>query len=484
MVNCNPETVSTDYDTSDRLYFEPLTAEDVIELITAEQRKGNLKGVIVQLGGQTPLKLAGALEAAGIPILGTSPDAIDLAEDRERFQKLLQKLGLRQPANGTATSTEQAEKIAEEIGYPVVIRPSYVLGGRAMEIVHDLEGLRRYMTTAVKVSGKNPVLIDSYLRDAIEMDVDALCDGKQVYVAGIMEHIEEAGIHSGDSACSLPPYSLDADTIAEIRRQTEAMAHALGVVGLMNVQYAVKDGEIYVLEVNPRASRTVPFVAKATGLPIAKIAARVMAGEKLADFGIDQPGPPELDQIAVKEAVFPFARFPGVDVMLGPEMRSTGEVMGLDRDFGRAFAKSQLGAGVDLPMDGTVFISVRDHDKQAVIGVARDLLAMGFRLIATRGTAAFLSEQGVAVEMVNKVLEGSPHIVDAMIDGNVQLVVNTTEGAKSIEDSFSLRRTALTTGIPYYTTIAGARATVRAIQAMKNGSLEVASLQSYFKGAD
>jgi carbamoyl-phosphate synthase large subunit len=484
MVNCNPETVSTDYDTSDRLYFEPLTAEDVIELITAEQRKGNLKGVIVQLGGQTPLKLAGALEAAGIPILGTSPDAIDLAEDRERFQKLLQNLGLRQPANGTATSTEQAEKVAEEIGFPVVIRPSYVLGGRAMEIVHDLEGLRRYMTTAVKVSGKNPVLIDSYLRDAIEMDVDALCDGEQVYVAGIMEHIEEAGIHSGDSACSLPPYSLDAATIAEIRRQTEAMAHALGVVGLMNVQYAVKDGTIYVLEVNPRASRTVPFVAKATGLPIAKIAARVMAGEKLSDFGIDQPGPPVLDQIAVKEAVFPFARFPGVDVMLGPEMRSTGEVMGLDREFGRAFAKSQLAAGVDLPLEGTVFISVRDHDKQAVIGVARDLLAMGYRLIATRGTATFLSEQGIAVEKVNKVLEGSPHIVDAMIDGDVQLVVNTTEGAKSIEDSFSLRRTALTTGIPYYTTIAGARATVRAIQAMKNGSLEVASLQSYFTSAE
>jgi carbamoyl-phosphate synthase large subunit len=484
MVNCNPETVSTDYDTSDRLYFEPLTAEDVIELIAAEQKKGHLKGVIVQLGGQTPLKLAEALERAGIPILGTSPDAIDLAEDRERFQKLLQELGLRQPANGTATSTEQAEKIAERIGYPVVIRPSYVLGGRAMEIVHDLEGLRRYMTTAVKVSGKNPVLIDSYLRDAIEMDVDALCDGSQVYVAGIMEHIEEAGIHSGDSACSLPPYSLADDVIAEIRRQTEAMAHALGVVGLMNVQYAVKGDDIYVLEVNPRASRTVPFVAKATGLPIAKIAARVMAGEKLADFGIDQPGPPKLDQVAVKEAVFPFARFPGVDVVLGPEMKSTGEVMGLDRDFGRAFAKAQLGAGVDLPVAGTVFVSVRDHDKHAVLGPARDLLDMGFRLIATRGTAEFLSEQGLAVDRVNKVLEGSPHIVDAIIDGEVQLVVNTTEGAKSIEDSFSLRRTALTTGIPYYTTIAGARATVRAIQALKNGSLEVAALQSYFSSAE
>ena len=484
MVNCNPETVSTDYDTSDRLYFEPLTAEDVIELITVEQKKGKLKGVIVQLGGQTPLKLAESLERAGIPILGTSPDAIDLAEDRERFQKLLQELGLRQPVNGTATTTEQAEKIADRIGFPVVIRPSYVLGGRAMEIVHDLEGLRRYMTNAVKVSGKNPVLIDSYLRDAIEVDVDALCDGTQVYVAGIMEHIEEAGIHSGDSACSLPPYSLRDDVIAEIRRQTEAMAHALGVVGLMNVQYAVKDGDIYVLEVNPRASRTVPFVAKATGIPIAKIAARIMAGEKLADFGIDQPGPPKLDHVAVKEAVFPFARFPGVDVVLGPEMKSTGEVMGLDRDFGRAFAKSQLGAGVDLPDSGTVFVSVRDHDKQAILGPARDLLGMGFRLIATRGTADFLSEQGLTVDRVNKVLEGSPHIVDAIIDGEVQMVVNTTEGAKSIEDSFSLRRTALTSGIPYYTTIAGARATVRAIQAMKNGSLEVASLQSYFKGAE
>jgi carbamoyl-phosphate synthase large subunit len=484
MVNCNPETVSTDYDTSDRLYFEPLTAEDVIELIAVERKKGDLKGVIVQLGGQTPLKLAEALERAGIPILGTSPDAIDLAEDRERFQKLLKELDLRQPVNGTATSTEQAEKIADRIGYPVVIRPSYVLGGRAMEIVHDLEGLRRYMTTAVKVSGKNPVLIDSYLRDAIEVDVDALCDGSQVYVAGIMEHIEEAGIHSGDSACSLPPYSLADGVIAEIRRQTEAMAHALGVVGLMNVQYAIKDDDIYVLEVNPRASRTVPFVAKATGIPIAKIAARIMAGEKLADLGIDQPGPPKLDQVAVKEAVFPFARFPGVDVMLGPEMKSTGEVMGLDRDFGRAFAKSQLGAGVDLPIVGTVFVSVRDHDKQAIVGPARELQEMGFGLVATRGTANFLSEQGLAVDNINKVLEGPPHIVDLMIDGGVQLVLNTTEGAKSIEDSFSLRRTALTSGIPYYTTIAGARATVRAIQAMKNGSLEVASLQSYFKGAE
>ncbi len=481
MVNCNPETVSTDYDTSDRLYFEPLTAEDVIELITAEQRRGTLRGVIVQLGGQTPLKLAGALEAAGIPILGTSPDAIDLAEDRDRFQKLLNRLGLKQPPNGTATSVEQAERIAEIVGYPVVIRPSYVLGGRAMEIVHDLEGLRRYMTSAVKVSGRNPVLIDRYLRDAIEVDVDALADADHVYIAGIMEHIEEAGIHSGDSACSLPPYSLPQDTIAGIRAQTEQLAKALGVVGLMNVQYAVKNGDIYVLEVNPRASRTVPFVAKATGIPIAKIAARVMAGETLADFGIDQPGPPQLPQIAVKEAVFPFARFPGVDVMLGPEMKSTGEVMGLDADFGRAFAKAQLGAGVELPVAGTVFISVRDRDKAAMLLPAQHLQAMGFRLVATRGTAAYLAAQGLEVASINKVLEGSPHVVDAMIDGQVQLVFNTTEGAKSIEDSFSLRRTALTCGIPYYTTVAGARAAVRAIEALKHGSLEVASLQSYFR---
>ncbi len=483
MVNCNPETVSTDYDTSDRLYFEPLTAEDVIELIRAEQRAGTLMGVIVQLGGQTPLKLAQALAAADIPILGTSPDAIDLAEDRERFQKLLHRLGLAQPANGTATSTAQAEAIAAEIGFPVVIRPSYVLGGRAMEIVHDLDGLRRYMTHAVRVSGRNPVLIDRYLRDAIEVDVDALSDGAQVYVAGIMEHIEEAGIHSGDSACSLPPYSLDGGLIAEIRRQAEELARALNVVGLMNVQYAIKDRDIYVLEVNPRASRTVPFVAKATGMPIAKIAARVMAGETLADFGITDPGPPVLKQIAVKEAVFPFARFPGVDVMLGPEMKSTGEVMGLDRDFGRAFAKSQLGAGIDLPLAGTVFVSVRDRDKAAVVAPSRDLLVLGFKLLATGGTARYLAEQGLAVERINKVLEGPPHIVDAMIDGQIQLVFNTTEGAKSIEDSFSLRRTALTCGIPYYTTIAGARAAVRAIEALKHGSLEVASLQSYFISA-
>ncbi|MDP6390489.1 MAG: carbamoyl-phosphate synthase large subunit [Alphaproteobacteria bacterium] len=481
MVNCNPETVSTDYDTSDRLYFEPLTAEDVIALARAEQESGELKGAIVQFGGQTPLKLAHALEEAGIPILGTTPDAIDLAEDRERFQKLVHELGLKQPANGTATSLEEAEAIAEEVGYPVLLRPSYVLGGRAMELVHDVEGLHRYMGNAVKVSGAHPVLVDHFLRDAIELDVDALADRDQVHIAGIMEHIEEAGIHSGDSACSLPPYSLGDAVIDEVRRQTEALAKALGVVGLMNVQYAVKDGDVYLIEVNPRASRTVPFVAKATGVPIAKIAARVMAGEKLADFELTAESTGE--HIAVKEAVFPFTRFPGVDVMLGPEMKSTGEVMGLGPDFGRAFLKAQLGSGGVLPADGTVFISVKDRDKEAFVEPAQELLALGFEIMATRGTAAFLAEHDIPVKTVNKVLEGQPHIVDAMIDGDVQLVFNTTEGAKEIRDSFSLRRTALMREIPYYTTTAGASAAVQAIQALRQGPLDVAPLQSYFKGS-
>jgi carbamoyl-phosphate synthase large subunit len=480
MVNCNPETVSTDYDTSDRLYFEPLTAEDVIELVRVEQRRGTLLGVIVQLGGQTPLKLAAALEAAKIPILGTSPDAIDLAEDRRRFQELLQRLGLKQPENGTAYSAAEAEEIAARIGYPVVIRPSYVLGGRAMEIVHEPAGLARYMATAVKVSGKNPVLIDRYLQDAIEVDVDALADGRDVAIAGIMEHIEEAGIHSGDSACSLPPYSLAPAVIADIEQQTTALANALGVVGLMNVQYAVKESTVYVLEVNPRASRTVPFVAKATGVPIAKIAARVMAGERLAAFSLARS---RRRHVAVKEAVFPFARFPGVDLILGPEMKSTGEVMGIDADFGRAFAKSQLGAGVEPPLAGAVFVSVRDHDKPAMVGPCRRLAEMGFALIATGGTAALLRQAGLAVEVINKVLEGRPHIVDRMLSGGVQLVFNTTEGAQAIADSFSLRRTALTHNIPYYTTVAGARAAVQAIAALKAGNLEVASLQSYFEGS-
>jgi carbamoyl-phosphate synthase large subunit len=478
MVNCNPETVSTDYDTSDRLYFEPLTAEDVIEIVEVEKRAGTLLGVIVQFGGQTPLKLAQALERARIPILGTSPDAIDRAEDRKRFQELLQGLGLSQPENGTAVTLAEAEAVAREIGFPVVIRPSYVLGGRAMEIVHDLAGLNRYMRQAMTASGANPVLIDRYLQNAIEVDVDAIADGREVVVAGIMEHIEEAGIHSGDSACSLPPYSLAQPTIAEIERQTKALARALDVIGLMNVQFAVKDGEIYVLEVNPRASRTVPFVAKATGVPIAKIAARVMAGERLSD--LVGPAPQKRAHVAVKEAVFPFARFPGVDLILGPEMKSTGEVMGIDADFGRAFAKSQLGGGTDLPLAGAVFVSVRDGDKQALVEPCRRLVEMGFALVATSGTAACLAAEGLPVTAVNKVREGRPHIVDRMLSGGVQLVFNTTEGSQAIADSFSLRRTALTHNIPYYTTVAGARAAVQAIAALKAGSLEVAPLQSYF----
>jgi carbamoyl-phosphate synthase large subunit len=479
MVNCNPETVSTDYDTADRLYFEPLTAEDVIELVDVERRNGELLGLIVQFGGQTPLKLAKPLEAAGIPILGTSPDAIDLAEDRERFQQLIQKLKLRQPENGTATSQEKAIEIAEKIGYPVVIRPSYVLGGRAMQIVYDRAAIERYMRDAVKVSGSNPVLIDSYLRDAIEVDVDALADKDQnVFVAGIMEHIEEAGIHSGDSACSLPPYSLSAKILAEIERQTEAMAKALNVVGLMNVQFAVKDGDVYVLEVNPRASRTVPFVAKATGQPIAKFAARLMAGEALKSLGIKKS---RGKHIAVKEAVFPFARFPGVDIILGPEMRSTGEVMGLDMDFGRAFAKSQLGAGSKVPVEGAVFVSVKDQDKPAMVKPLKRLIELGFKVVATRGTAEFLRKHGIEAQQVNKVLEGRPHIVDLMKDGKVHLVFNTVDGASALTDSFTLRRTALMNKIAYYTTVAGAKASVEGIAAVKEGGLDVAPLQSYFK---
>ena len=486
MVNCNPETVSTDYDTSDRLYFEPLTAEDAIEICRKEQSAGRLKGVIVQYGGQTPLKLAHALADAGVPILGTSPDAIDLAEDRDRFQRLLHEIGLRQPNNGTATSMEQAVGVAGKIGYPVLLRPSYVLGGRAMEIVHDEAGLRRYVTEAVRVSGDNPVLIDGYLQDAIEVDIDAVSDGESVRIAGIMEHIEEAGIHSGDSACALPPHSLSAAMLAEIERQAESLAGALGVVGLMNIQVAVKDETVYILEVNPRASRTVPFVAKATGAPVAKIAARVMAGETLDGFEIGMTpanGPgngPGKGHVAVKEAVFPFNRFPGVDVILGPEMKSTGEVMGLDRDFGRAFAKSQVASGIHLPQAGTVFVSVRDRDKAALAPIAERLVALGFDLLATRGTARDLNARGIPARQVNKVLEGRPHIVDAMTDGGVQLVFNTTEGAQAIRDSFSLRQTALLQEIPYYTTMAGARAAVQAIAALRTGALEVAPLQSYF----
>jgi carbamoyl-phosphate synthase large subunit len=480
MVNCNPETVSTDYDTSDRLYFEPLTAEDVISLIRKEQESGELLGCIVQYGGQTPLKLSQALHKAGIPILGTSAEAIDIAEDRERFQQLLKGLGLKQPRNGTVRTLEEAADEAERIGYPVVVRPSYVLGGRAMEIAYNREQLMRFGAEAVKVSGENPILIDQYLVDAIEVDVDCIADmDGNVHVAGVMEHIEEAGIHSGDSACSLPPYSLPPAIVTELKAETVAMARALKVQGLMNVQYAVKDNEIYVLEVNPRASRTVPFVAKATGVAVAKIGARVMAGAKLAEFNLDDDA--IYRHVAVKEAVFPFNRFPNVDVILGPEMKSTGEVMGLDVSFERAFLKSQLGAGVKLPESGTAFISVKESDKGAAVTLARRLAEMGFRVVATRGTAARIRDAGFACEVVNKVLEGRPHCVDAIKSGDIQLVINTTGGGQSVSDSFDIRRSALTQGVPHYTTLAGARAAVHAIAALRAGTLDVAPLQAYFE---
>ncbi|WP_043338561.1 carbamoyl-phosphate synthase large subunit [Belnapia moabensis] len=479
MVNCNPETVSTDYDTSDRLYFEPLTGEDVISLIRKEQERGTLLGCIVQYGGQTPLKLSQALHKAGIPILGTSAEAIDIAEDRERFQHLLKGLGLRQPQNGTARTLDEAAREAERIGYPVVVRPSYVLGGRAMEIAWNREQLMRFGQEAVKVSGENPILIDQYLADAIEVDVDCIADEDgTVYVAGVMEHIEEAGIHSGDSACSLPPYSLPPAIVTELKAETEAMAKALKVKGLMNVQYAVKDGDIFVLEVNPRASRTVPFVAKATGVPVAKIGALVMAGQRLGEFDLDDSAINR--HVAVKEAVFPFNRFPNVDVILGPEMKSTGEVMGLDASFERAFAKAQLGAGVKLPLAGSAFISVKESDKPAAVVLARRLIDMGFAVVATRGTAARIREAGLACEIINKVLEGRPHCVDAIKSGDIQLVINTTGGGQSVADSFDIRRSALTHGVPHYTTAAGARAAVHAIAALRAGTLDVAPLQAYF----
>ncbi|WP_340151751.1 carbamoyl-phosphate synthase large subunit [uncultured Sneathiella sp.] len=476
MVNCNPETVSTDYDTSDRLYFEPLTVEDTLAIIRKEQSNGTLHGVIVQFGGQTPLKLAAGLEAAGVPILGTSPDAIDLAEDRERFQQLLHKLGLKQPENGIARSVPEAFNVAERIGYPVVVRPSYVLGGRGMEIVRDGESLDRYMREAVIVSGEDPVLVDGYLQNAIEVDVDCLSDGKSVYVAGIMEHIEEAGIHSGDSACALPPHTLTEEIIAEIKRQTGDLALALNVIGLMNVQFAVKDDVIYILEVNPRASRTVPFVAKSINYPIAKIAARVMAGESLASFGLEYRS---LDHVTVKEAVFPFSRFPGVDVVLGPEMRSTGEVMGIDRDFGAAFLKSQIAAGVRLPTSGTVFVSVKDLDKAPIKDAVSKLIDLGFDIVSTGGTAKYLNDQGLAVTRVNKVMEGRPNIVDTMKNGDIAMVFNTTEGTQALRDSYDIRHTALVMKTPYSTTVAGAYATVQAIEKIITGTLEVNSLQSY-----
>ncbi|OJY27492.1 MAG: carbamoyl phosphate synthase large subunit [Rhodobacterales bacterium 65-51] len=489
MVNCNPETVSTDYDTSDRLYFEPLTLEHVLEILRVEQENGTLHGVIVQFGGQTPLKLANALHEEGIPILGTTPDAIDLAEDRERFQKLLNDLGLKQPVNGTARSRDEAFAVAADVGYPLVIRPSFVLGGRAMEIIRDDAQLERYIRDAVQVSGNNPVLLDSYLAGAIEVDVDALCDGENVHVAGIMEHIEEAGVHSGDSACCLPPHSLSDDTVAELKRQTVLMARALHVVGLMNVQFAIKDGVIYVLEVNPRASRTVPFVAKATDSAIASIAARLMAGEPLSNFPERAPydagvGPDSVLPLAdpntlanpitpwfsVKEAVLPFARFPGVDPLLGPEMRSTGEVMGWDRTFALAFLKAQMGAGMNLPESGRVFLSVKDADKsEALAGAARDLIAMGFEIVATRGTASWLSAQGVAATLVNKVYEGRPNIVDSLKNNEITVVMNTTEGAQAIADSRDIRRVALMDKIPYFTTAAASIAAVAAMKARAEG---------------
>jgi carbamoyl-phosphate synthase large subunit len=477
MVNCNPETVSTDYDTSDRLYFEPLTEEDVLEIMRVEMSKGEVVGTIVQFGGQTPLKLAAALEREGIPILGTSPDAIDLAEDRERFAKLVNKLKLMQPMNGIAKSRDEAAAVAARIGYPVLLRPSYVLGGRAMEIVDSEAQLDDYIATAVNVSGDSPVLVDQYLRDAVECDVDVVADGFEVRIAGVMQHIEEAGVHSGDSACTLPPYSLPADIIAEMERQATELAKALKVRGLMNVQFAVKDGDVYLIEVNPRASRTVPFVAKAIGQPIAKVAARVMAGEGLHTF---EPFDLNPDHMAVKEAVFPFARFPGSDPVLSPEMKSTGEVMGIDRGFAAAFLKSQLGAGMKPPQSGTLFVSVKDTDKPLIVPAVQTLLDKGFRVIATGGTQTYLAEQGLAVEPVNKVAEGRPHIVDAIIDGDVQLIFNTTEGWQSLLDSKSIREAALEKKLPYYTTAAACLAVAQAIAEVSPEQLEVRSLQDYY----
>ena len=478
MINCNPETVSTDPDTSDRLYFEPLTAEDVLEILDVERSNGTLVGVIVQFGGQTPLKLAQALQDAGIPILGTSPDSIDLAEDRERFSDLVEQLGLLQPANGMARSRDEAVAVAARIGYPVLIRPSYVLGGRAMEIVDSQAQLDDYIATAVKVSGDSPVLIDQYLRDAIECDVDALADGDQVVIAGVLQHIEEAGIHSGDSACTLPPYNLPDAIIAEMERQAVLLANGLTVRGLMNIQFAVKDGLVYLIEVNPRASRTVPFVAKAIGQPIAKYAARIMAGEKLADL---PPIRRDIGYMAVKEAVFPFARFPGVDPALSPEMKSTGEVMGIDANFPVAFAKSQLGAGTGLPDGGKLFVSVKDSDKPVIVPAVRTLVALGFDVVATGGTASYLEQQGIPVERVNKVAEGRPHVVDHIIDGEITLIFNTTEGWQSHKDSQSIRRSALNGKVCYFTTAAASLAAAQAIEALRSAELDVRSLQDYYK---
>jgi len=475
MINGNPETVSTDYDTSDRLYFEPLTIEDTLNIIETEKPLG----VIVQVGGQTPLKLAVPLEKEGIRILGTSPDSIDRAEDRRRFKELLHKLELKQPESDTAMSVKEAVKAAQKIGYPVMVRPSYVLGGRAMEIVYDEDSLRNYLERAVKASPKHPILVDKYLDDAIEVDVDALADGHDVIVGGVMEHIEEAGIHSGDSACSLPPYSLNDVIITEIKRQTRALARELGVIGLMNIQFAVKKDEIYILEVNPRASRTVPFVSKATGVPLAKLAAKVMVGRTLKELGITEEKP--MDYVAVKEAVFPFDKFTGVDTILGPEMKSTGEVMGIDEDFGRAFAKAQSSSSNVLPRSGKIVISIRDKDKPGICNIVERLFAAGFSIIATRGTAAFLSEKGLEVEVINKVAEGRPHIVDLIKNKEIVFVINTVSGAQAQKDSLSIRRSALQYGIPFTTTVAGAKAVVNAIEMLRKKKINIRSIQEYHK---
>jgi carbamoyl-phosphate synthase large subunit len=475
MVNCNPETVSTDYDTSDRLYFEPLTIEDVLNILDVEKPVG----VIVQFGGQTPLKLAVALEKEGIRILGTSPDSIDRAEDRKRFKELLHKLDLKQPESDTAMSVEEAVSAAKKIGYPVMVRPSYVLGGRAMEIVYDEDSIRNYMERAVKASPEHPILVDKYLNDAIEVDVDAVSDGTDIVIGGVMEHIEEAGIHSGDSACSLPPYSLRQEITEQIKRQTKALAKELGVIGLMNVQFAVKKNEIYILEVNPRASRTIPFVSKATGVPLAKIAAKVMAGKTLKELGLTEEK--KVRHVAVKEAVFPFDKFPGVDTILGPEMKSTGEVMGIDEDFGRAFAKAQASVNNRIPLLGKIVISIRDEDKPGICNVVERLYGAGFSVIATRGTAAFLSEKGLDVEIINKVAEGRPHIVDLIKNKEIVFVINTVSGAQAQRDSFSIRRSALQYGVPYTTTVAGARAVVSAIESLKKKKITIKSIQEYHR---
>ncbi|MFZ3072628.1 MAG: carbamoyl-phosphate synthase large subunit, partial [Thermodesulfobacteriota bacterium] len=473
MVNCNPETVSTDYDTSDRLYFEPLTFEDVMAIVEKEKPYG----VIVQLGGQTPLKLSVPLEKAGVRILGTSPDSIDMAEDRERFDKLLEKLNIKKPESGIARSIEDAVKIAGRIGYPVMVRPSYVLGGRAMEIVYDEAILTEYMTRAVEASPEHPVLVDKFLDGAIEVDVDCISDGETFVIAGVMEHIEEAGIHSGDSACSLPPYSLDKKILDEIRRETKALARELKVVGLMNVQFAVKDGVVYILEVNPRASRTIPFVSKAIGRPLAKLATKLMTGRTLKELGFTEEVIPAYT--SVKEAVFPFIKFPGVDSLLGPEMKSTGEVMGIGEDFGKAFAKAQLAAGNPLPLKGNVFVSVRDADKEAIVRVARELKELGFNIIATRGTARYLGEKGVEAEPVLKVIEGRPNIVDRIKSKEIAIVINSSFGLKSVADSYSIRRSSIEMGLPYFTTVSGAYAATKAIKAILKEGLSVRTVQEW-----